>query len=279
MSSTAAPKKTTSSKSACPACTRLTGTDLLSWKDPIASAKVSGSILGGLLVYRYTDFVSWFFYLSAIVLAASALAEYVGKVATGEGFISRFKPAQTTHIGDFLEAHAQIFAKAFKDAEIKLQNLFTSVNIETTLKAAIVSYVLYQLTSFLSVWTIAFTTTVLAFTLPAAYASNKELVDSSVKQYSELAKSKSLSAYKSIKTQAEPHLKKVEEKIAPLTDFIKSKIPVRTAGSTVESTPSVEKPPKATEIKETVSSAAADIKDTVSKTANKAEAESEPLLN
>ncbi len=279
MSSTAAPNKAPSANTSCPACTKLTGKDLLSWKDPVASAKVAGGIIGGLLVYRYTDFVSWFFYISAYVLAVSALAEYIGKVATGEGFVSRFKPVQTTHIGDFLEAHAQIFAKAFKNCEIQLQNLFTSVSIETTLKAAIVSYVLYQLTSFLSVWTIAFTSTILAFTLPVAYASNKEVVDSSVKQYSELAKAQSLKAYNTIKTQAEPHLKKVEEKIAPLTDFVKSKIPVRTAGSTVKSTPSVGKPPKATEVKEAVSSAAADIKDTTSKTANKLEAENEPLLN
>lgn len=297
-------KSTTKSSVTAPPCCRYTAKDYLSWKDPVASGKAFGSILATLLIFKYTDVIGWFFYLTAIVLSLSALAEYVGRWATGEGFVTKVKPAYHTAIGDFLETHAQILAKAFKDAEIQLQDILTSVDIETTLKVALASYVLYKLTSFLSVWTILFTSTILAFTLPAIYTANKKLIDSTVVKYSDVAKEKSVEAYKTAKAKAEPTLKKIEAKLAPITKFIKEKIPVRTAGSTVKATPSVpEKPPKATEIKKqtsdiassisqsvksseplkstksTVSTAESSLKQAAEKTASKLEGESEPLLN
>ncbi|QPG75066.1 hypothetical protein FOA43_002406 [Brettanomyces nanus] len=272
-------KPTKSSCCAADPCTRTSGKDLLTWKDPVASAEIFVASTSLLLIYKYTDFVSWTFYLTTLLLSFTALAEYSGKLLTGEGLVTKFKPAQSTSIGDFLQAHASILASAFKDLEIKIQNLFTAVNIETTLKAALASYFLYFLTSLLSVWTILFASTVSAFSVPPIYLANKDTIDSSIKECSELAKEKSANAYKSVKAQAEPTLKKVQHAISPVTDYVKSKIPVRTAGSTVKTTIDeipVAKPPKATEVSEEVPAAhvasAADIK-------SASTSEKEPLLN
>ncbi|VEU24106.1 DEKNAAC105319 [Brettanomyces naardenensis] len=276
MSSITKPSKSTSSADPC---SRPSLKTLLTWDDPVESAKVFAGSISLLLLYKYTDFVSWSFYVTTLVLAFAALAEYSGRLLTGEGFVTRFKPAQTTAIGDFLQAHAQILADAFKNLEIELQNLFTAVNIETTLKAALASYFLYLLTSLFSVWTILFVSTVLSFTVPPVYVSNKEVIDSSVSEYAELAKKKSAEAYGNLKSQAKPTLEKVQAQIAPVTDWVKSKLPVRTAGSTVKST-SVPVPPEATEVKATgVDGGISELKHTAAKVANAAEGETEPLLN
>lgn len=269
-------------------CTR-DACGLLTWSDPAYTAKVFGSILSVLLIVKYTNFPSWFFYLTSLVLALSATAEYVGRVATGQGFISKIRPAPETAIGDFFASHASILADALRSGELDLQNLFAATDVSTTFKAAGLSYILYYVTYYFGLWTLAFWSTVVTFTLPKVYASNKTQIDAAAAEYTKHAKKFTADLTETVQKKIEPAVASAKSKVQPLLDQVKAKIPVRTAGSTVDetatatttssqsaatSTTQVNKPPSATEVtsslKEQVTKAASTVKDA---------SEKEPLLN
>ncbi|GMG46402.1 unnamed protein product [Ambrosiozyma monospora] len=63
--------------------------------------------------------------------------------------------------------------------------------------------------------------------------SSLTLIDDSAVKYSKLARDQAGVHYAKARTLAAPHLSKLDAKFAPVTKFIRSKVPVRTAGSTV----------------------------------------------
>ncbi|GMF08030.1 unnamed protein product [Ambrosiozyma monospora] len=72
------------------------------------------------------------------------------------------------------------------------------------------------------------------------------LIDDSAIKYSKLARDQAGIHYGKARTLAAPHLSKLDAKFAPVTKFIRSKVPVRTAGSTVgQSAPAPAKAPAA----------------------------------
>lgn len=80
-----------------------------------------------------------------------------------------------------------------------------------------------------------FAAVVVAFTAPAVYQKNKKEIDAAVAQYSKLAKDKSSEYAKLAHEKAAPHIDTLVKKTGPVGSFISSKIPTRTAGSTVGS--------------------------------------------
>lgn len=116
-----------------------------------------------------------------------------------------------------------------------MQKIIFSQDIETTLKAAGLSYVLYKVTSWLSLYALIATSVVLVFTAPAVYFQNKKQIDAAAAHYSKLAKEKTAEYTELAHKQAAPHIETLIKKTGPVGSFISSKIPTRTAGSTVGS--------------------------------------------
>ncbi|KAG7855397.1 hypothetical protein KL939_004572 [Ogataea angusta] len=219
------------------ACVSKSGYDLLTWKDPSVSGKVFGSLVGSLLLLKSVNLLSIVFYISAFVLAVSALGEYAGKLATGQGFVTRFRPEYKNVIGQYAEEYASHAANLIKNAELKLQEIVYSKDIDSTLKVAGVAYILYKLTSWFTLWTLLFTATLTAFSVPPVYLKNQRQIDDAIVTYTKVAKDKLAELLQLIKEKTGPALENAEKKLGPVGSFIRSKVPVRTAGSTVGDIP------------------------------------------
>ncbi|KAG7711926.1 hypothetical protein KL930_004005 [Ogataea haglerorum] len=213
------------------ACVSKSGYDLLTWKDPSVSGKVFGSLVGSLLLLNQVT--------RPIILThlVSALGEYAGKLATGQGFVTRFRPAYKNVIGQYAEEYASHAANLIKTAELKLQELLYAKDIESTLKVAGVAYILYKLSSWFTLWTLLFTATLTAFSVPPLYLKNQKQIDDAIVTYTKVVKDKVAELLQLIKEKTGPALENAEKKLGPVGSFIRSKVPVRTAGSTVGETP------------------------------------------
>lgn len=207
---------------------------LLTWKNPVATGKVFGGLVLGLVLLK-VNVINYFFYVAYLGLLVSAAAEYVGKLITGQGFVTKYTvhgPLYSKIVNESLLPAVGRFATCF---ESQIQRIVYAQDIELTLKAAGVSYILYFVTSYLSLYTISIISVVLAFTLPYLYIQNKDEIDAAVAHYSKLLKQKSSELTDQAHKAAAPHLDNLAKKTGPVGDFILSKLPTRTAGSTVGS--------------------------------------------
>lgn len=210
---------------------------VLGWHDPVATGKLFFSIIAGLILVK-VNVVSIGFHALYIALLISAAAEYAGKLVTGQGFVTKY-------LGTKPKSQAQTFRKtvlpAIGDfagaAETHIYKVVFAQDIESTLKAAGVSYILYKLTSWFSVYSLVFASVLLAFSLPPFYQSNKKEIDAAVAQYTKLAKDKASELYAVAHKKAAPHIDAISKKSGPVGSFLQSKFPTRTAGSTVNSKP------------------------------------------
>lgn len=163
----------------------------------------------------------------------SAAAEYLGKLLTGQGFITKYKPTNKSYAKILNEEFLPCVAKLNVKAEDKIQEILYAHDIETTLKGAGISYILYKITSLFSLFTLITAGVVILFTIPAIYVRNKKEIDAAVAQYTKVAKDKTSEYTKLAQEKAAPHIDNLVKKTGPVGSFIASKIPTRTAGSTV----------------------------------------------
>ncbi|ODV85913.1 hypothetical protein CANARDRAFT_27986 [[Candida] arabinofermentans NRRL YB-2248] len=235
---TTIPPTTTKSSCCGGACMTKSSCALLTWEDPAKSGKVFGGIIGSLLLFKYVNLVKVISWLGFWGLAISLITEYGSKKFTGQGLVTKLKPKYVTVVAQTTDKYATHVATILGKYEIAVQDLIYSVDFENTLKATATFFAIFQLSKLFSLWTALFISTLIAFTVPFAYLKNKTQVDKAVETYGKLAKDKALELIEIAKEKSGPALKSVETKLGPVSSFIKSKIPVRTAGSTVgESTP------------------------------------------
>lgn len=173
----------------------------------------------------------------------AAAVEYAGKLLTGQGFVTKYKPAAKSYAKKFNSEVLPLVARFNEKFEDQIQKVIFAHDIETTLKAAGISYVLFKVTSWFSLYTLVFATVVLTFTLPAIYVHNKKEIDAAVTQYTKLAKDKTSELTAAAHKKAGPHLDAFAKKTGPLGSFVSSKFPVRTAGTTVGKDTSAYKEP------------------------------------
>ncbi|KAH3684059.1 hypothetical protein WICPIJ_004961 [Wickerhamomyces pijperi] len=209
------------------------GQPLLTWKNPVATGKVFGGIIASLIVIKYVDLLNLFFRLTSIALLTSAAAEYVGKKATGTGFVTKFRPAYTTSFSTTASQSLTSLTKSLPCLEKEGQQLLYSFNIEKTLKSAGLFYILYKITSIFSLYTLAVLTTIGAFTLPFIYETYQTEINEVVSQGYKIGKDKAEEYTKIAYEKAEPVLKQVDEKLGPVSKFVKQQYKVRTASTTV----------------------------------------------
>lgn len=207
--------------------------DLLTWKDPVQTGKIFGSIIASLIVFKTVNLFNVFFHLAYIGLLLSAAAEYAGRLVTGTGFVTKYGPSTNAFANQFNNEVLPLVAKFNVKLEKEFQSIVYAHDIETTLKAAGLSYILFKITSWFSIFTLFTTSVVLAFTVPAVYLKNRKQIDALVAEYSACAKSRFANVSKLAKEKAAPIVENLIEKSGPLGNFINSKFPTRTAGSTV----------------------------------------------
>lgn len=163
----------------------------------------------------------------------SAAGEYAGKLVTGQGFVTKYKPSSKTYAKTVKESVLPSIGRGVEKLEEELQKIVYSHDIETTLKAAGLSYILYKVTSWFSFFTLLTTSVALLFTVPVIYVKNKKEIDAAVGQLSQVVKDKTSELSTVAKDKAAPHIQTLVEKSGPVGNFLKSKFPTRTAGSTV----------------------------------------------
>lgn len=213
---------------------------LLTWKNPQKTAKVFGASLATLFAIRYLNIINIFFRIAFITLFVSGAGEYVGKLVTGNGFASRFRPAQYSKLSSYASQLAPKLEQAVSALEAQLQSIVFAADIEKTLKFAALSYVLYKITSLVSLYTVVVSSLILAFTAPAAYVTYQKEIHEAKDKYFTLAKSKA-AEYKDIASEkSKPYVSQVNSTLSPYTSKFNGYLPKnRTAGSTIgEHTPS-----------------------------------------
>ncbi|CCH42489.1 hypothetical protein BN7_2034 [Wickerhamomyces ciferrii] len=212
---------------------RHVGNPLLTWKDPVKTGKVFGSLVFSLIVLKSVNLLSLFFRLGSIALISSAIAEYAGKLVTGTGFVTRYRPSYNKTFSKKTSNFLESFTKDLPALEEEGQKLLYSFDIENTLKASGLFYILYKITSWLSLYKLIFTATVLTFTLPAIYENYQDEINEAVVKFSAIAREKAGEYGQLAQEKATPYLKQADEKLGPVSKFIKSKYQVRTASTSV----------------------------------------------
>lgn len=154
-------------------------------------------------------------------------------MVTGQGFVTKYKGSAKSYAQCFNTNVLPHVADFTEQLEAQFNKIVYAHDIESTLKAAGLSYILYKVTSWFSLYTLIVVSVVLAFSVPAVYFKNKKEIDAAVAQYSKLAKDKSGEYAKLAHAKAAPHIDTLVKKTGPVGNFISSKIPTRTAGSTV----------------------------------------------
>lgn len=234
----ATPVRTQAPVSVAPHSTQSSGNALLTWKNPQKTAKVFGGLIGGLLLIRYVNLLNLFFRLLSILLFVSGAAEYVGKLITGQGFTTRLQP----NTGGILPGLAEEYVPKLKPLAQKLQPKLCGIvfahDVEATLKALFVAYLLYKITSWFSFYTLVFTAVVFAFTGPFVYSTYEKEINEAKEKYSLVAKNKAVEYRDLVHEQAKPYISQVHSKVSPYTLKLSGYLPKnRTAGSTVGASP------------------------------------------
>ncbi|CAK9441401.1 uncharacterized protein LODBEIA_P52690 [Lodderomyces beijingensis] len=209
---------------------------LLTWQDPVYTGKVFGSIVSTLVIFHTINLVNIFFHVAYIALLLSAAAEYAGKLLTGRGFVTNYFKNFTTNSSYATKFNKQVLpsiADLNVEVEKTINQIIFAQDIETTLKAAGVSYILYKVTSYVSFFNLFVFGLVFVFTVPYFYKTYQKEIDAAVGKYTACAKSRFAKLTDEAQQKAGPVVDDLIKKLGPVGEFIQSKIPVRTAGSTV----------------------------------------------
>lgn len=208
--------------------------EVLTWKDPVVTAKIFGAILGSLILVK-VNILNHLFHLAYVALLISAAAEYSGRFLTGQGFVSKYYGTPKFHSQTFRDSVLPALGSAAETIEVKAHQIIFAKDLEATLKTAGASYILYKLSSWFSLYSLIFGTVLLAFSAPPVYKQNKKEIDAAVAQYTRLVRTKASEYSSCAQKKIAPHIDTLVKKTGPVGSFVQSKFPTRTAGSTVGS--------------------------------------------
>ncbi|KAI0425104.1 Reticulon-domain-containing protein [Xylaria sp. FL1042] len=127
--------------------------ELLSWKNPRASAIAYAGAVTLIFAARYLDIIRYFFKATWMVLGITVLAEVTGKAILGNGLVSQLRPRkyytvsrETLHaaIGDVHEL-VNFFV-------IEAQRILFAENIPVSVTAAVGAFFSYYLAKIVPYW-------------------------------------------------------------------------------------------------------------------------------
>ncbi|EXV05015.1 reticulon domain protein [Metarhizium robertsii] len=160
--------------------------ELLSWKNPRASAIAYASIVSFIFAVRYLDVIRWGLKLSFMALAITVAAEVTGKVVLSHGLATQMRPrhywtvSRATVDGMIGDVHELI-----NFFVIEAQRILFVENVGASAAAGIAAFISYHLVKLVPYWGLAIIATTVAFFVPLVYTSNQELIDQHLKNASD----------------------------------------------------------------------------------------------
>ncbi|KAJ6444465.1 LOW QUALITY PROTEIN: Reticulon [Purpureocillium lavendulum] len=162
--------------------------ELLSWKNPRASAIAYASIVSLIFAARYLDVIRWAFKLSWMALAVTVSAEAAGKLVLSHGLATQMRPRRyytvsratlDSMIGDVHEL-VNFFV-------IEAQRILFAENLAASAanQACVAAFISYYLVKLVPYWGLAVIGTTIAFFVPLIYTTNQELIDHHLKNASD----------------------------------------------------------------------------------------------
>lgn len=199
--------------------------DILLWKNPVETGKIFGGALIALLIVKKVDLVSLFLKLLYTVLFASASVEFLSKLVLNKGLVTTYGLKECPNVAGTIKPYVDEALKQLPVYQAKFRQLLFASSPERSFKAAGVVYASQKLISLMSLWTIALIATIGTFTVPIIYQTYQKEIDQAVDQAVTVTKAKSAEYQKLVQEKATPYVKQLDEKLAPVTGFVKSKIP------------------------------------------------------
>ncbi|PFH62567.1 hypothetical protein XA68_12987 [Ophiocordyceps unilateralis] len=161
--------------------------ELLSWKNPRASAIAYVTIVSFIFAARYLDVIRWAFKLSWMALAVTVSSEVAGKLVLNHGLATQMRPrryytvsraAIDNMIGDVHEL-INFFV-------IEAQRILFAENVGASAAACFATFIAYYLLKLVPYWGLAVIATTIAFAAPLIYVNNQELIDHHLKNASDM---------------------------------------------------------------------------------------------
>jgi hypothetical protein len=161
--------------------------ELLSWKNPRASAIALGSIISAIFVGRYVDIYRRILQLTWMALGITVSAEAAGKFLLNKGLATSFRPRQYYTVSrETLESWMGDLTELINFVVIESQRILFVENISASFGVAFLSFLTYHLTKIVPYWGLAIMGTLLAFIAPLVYVTNQELIDHHLKNAGEV---------------------------------------------------------------------------------------------
>ncbi|KHN98178.1 cell lysis protein-like protein [Metarhizium album ARSEF 1941] len=160
--------------------------ELLSWKNPRASAIAYASIVSFIFVVRYLDVIRWGFKLSFMALAITVAAEVTGKVVLSHGLATQMRPRHYWTVSrSTIDSMIADFHELVNFFVIEAQRILFVENVGASVAAGIAAFVSYHLIKLVPYWGLAVIATTVAFFVPLVYTCNQELIDQHIKTASD----------------------------------------------------------------------------------------------
>ncbi|CAN8102600.1 unnamed protein product [Discula destructiva] len=156
--------------------------ELLSWKNPRASAIAYFSIITAIFSVRYLDTLRYAFKATWMALGVVIAAEVTGKMVMNTSIASQLRPRR------YYTVSRETFDAIFGDVHelvnflvIESQRILFAENISASATVAASAFLSYWLVKIVPYWGLALLSTTLLFTVPLIYTSNQELIDHHIK--------------------------------------------------------------------------------------------------
>ncbi|KAM4056793.1 reticulon domain-containing protein [Hirsutella rhossiliensis] len=161
--------------------------ELLSWKNPRASAIAFASIVSLIFAARYLDVIRYAFKLCWMALAVTVSAEAAGKLVLNHGLATQMRPRRYyTVTRSTLDSMIGDVHELVNFFVIEGQRILFAENMGASAAACVAAFLSYHLAKLVPYWGLAVIATTVAFIVPLVYNSNQELIDHHIKNASEV---------------------------------------------------------------------------------------------
>jgi len=161
--------------------------ELLSWRNPRASAIAYASLVTLIFSVRYLDVLRWTFKITWMVLAITIAAEVAGKALLNNGFATQLRPRKYYTIPrETLEMMIGDVHELINFFVIESQRVLFAENVYASAAAALAAFISYYLVKIVPYWGLAVIATTVVFFTPLIYTTNQELIDNQLKHASDV---------------------------------------------------------------------------------------------
>ncbi|KAL2176802.1 Reticulon-domain-containing protein [Thermothelomyces heterothallicus CBS 202.75] len=218
--------------------------ELLSWRNPRASAIAYASIITLIFSVRYLDIIRWAFKITWMVLGITIAAEVTGKVLLNNGFATQLRPRKYYTIPrETLDLVIGDVHELINFFVIESQRVLFAENVYASAAAALAAFISYYLVKIVPYWGLAVIATTVIFFTPLIYTTNQELIDNQLKHASDIVNAQTAQ----LRTVAQKHTAQATQATKQYVGDYTAKAQALIKGARHH----VEQPQKATSIKET----------------------------